>query len=395
MSNRFDFESIDFWIEPPLLLSVYSDAIRIAKKLNDIELLNLCNEIKSRIENCIQTISNNVDLNSITIYAIDSSYVNPPLELISGVLTVLSYGYVGFSKGKYDRYVTGEVYFNDVHDFEKHIHRLAIVRERELAIKLLKKKGREIDILILDGEIYIHPLPYNLPVENGKLSSISKIINELFKSAKENEVTLVGVVKRVRSRYLSILINKCTQVNDKVITSLVLKPGQYYILGKFEEVLPKWIEINYKQCELIKRCKDKSCPDVEEIMLRRLEEGLENLNRVFTGCYGKYKYVQHIKDIVIAFYKARNAITSTKIEILNFNSKFRVDDIISVLEKLSTNTGYPFILDRVDEYIRLNNRILDYIRILIIRELDTFDKINTFMNLTNLQKSYMYKRLEG
>lgn len=257
------------------------------------------------------------------------------------------------------------------------------------------KSGLKIDLIVVDGELLIHPLPYNTPVDNGVLRPVIHVIDEMIKLAKETKTAIVGVVKRTRSKYLSIFLNKCLPVNDKLITSLILKENEFLHIGKFSEILPKWIEINYTQCEKLKRCKDKCSEDVEELLNMRLIEGRKNLEKVFSGEYGKFEGIQYIKDIEVVYYKAKNAITSTKVEILNF-SNYSTSEIISILANLSTHTGYPFILDRVDEFVRVDSRVLDYVRQQIIKQSSLLNKdlVNMYLTLTNLQKQYLYRPLD-
>ena len=265
---------IDFWIEPPLLTAIHEQAVKIARDVNSKFIENYVNEVKEALKSRVKKIDES-KIPRLNVYAIDSSYIVPPLELVGGVLTVISYGYVGYVNGIYDRYVTGEIFFEDIHEFEKALTRRTGILERELAIKLLRDKieGRKsFDLLIIDGELLLHPLPYNLPVDDGVLRKGLDVIVELIRLAKRSKTTLVGVVKRVRSRLLSTFIGKCTPVNDKVMLSLILNRGEYVVLGTFGEILPKWIEINYTQCEIEKRCKGRKvkCEDVIERMKQRL-----------------------------------------------------------------------------------------------------------------------------
>lgn len=391
-----EVESIDFWIEPPLLLAIHSDAQKITRNVNHEEIFKVIEELRMRVKDRTVSIEKKkIDLN---VYAIDSSYTTPSLELVGGVLSVISYGYIGYLNGVYDKYVTGEVFFKDSHNFEKELTRRVGVRERELVVKLLEEKMRRVknvDLIIIDGELLLHPLPYNLPVENGVLKSITKIIDKMLVLAEKTKTALVGVVKRVRSRYLSILIGKCLPVNDKVASSLILDQGTYLHLGTYKEILPKWLEINYRDCELRKKCRGRiKCSDVEKLMIKRLEEGYSNLERVFTGDFSKWLGLKNIKDIEVIFYKAFSMKVSTKIELLNF-SDYNTHDIITYLEATTSCTGYPHILDRIDEYVRVDNRLLDYVRTLIIRYSNNDVLTALLTDLTNLQKAHLYKHLEA
>ncbi len=388
-----EVDDIEFWIEPPLLLSIHADAHEIAKRLSDSNIVSVANELRRKLENSIRKASDKrLD---VSVYSVDSSYVTPPLEMIGCSITILSCGYVGCSGGQYDKYVTGEVVLSDAHDFDKLVSRRAAIRERELAIKLLKKKVRgekRFDVLIIDGELLIHPLPYNIPVEDGTLRGAAKVISTLVRLLKSSETAAVGVVKRVRSRYLSILMDRCLPANDKFLTTLFLRDDEYFVLGRFREILPRWVRINYEQCERMKRCKNVCSDREEEALKRRLDEGLKNLERIFGD-----EDLSSIGDIYVCFYKASSSSSSTKVEILNFSRDLSVDDILSYLVHTSTYTGYPFILDRVDEYVRVNARMLDYVRSLIIRSCSNADArmVSAMTGYTNVQKLHMYQRLEA
>ncbi len=394
-----DYEpgDIEFWLEPPLLLSIQSDVKKIIDAGADSQVMSLISDLRRSLETSglIKVIpSSSRPLNA---YAIDSSYPTPPLELVGGVLSVLSYGYVGYLNGTYDRYMTGEVIFEDVSEFEKVITRRAQIRERELAIRLLrnKRRGRKnVDVIILDGEIPIHPLPYNLPVEGGTLSYATKLIGDLMSLANTTSTPIIGVVKRVRSRLLSIILGRCLPMNDKLIASLILNNGEYMILGKYSDILPQWVKINYSDCELRKRCKGNDCKDIKELMNNRLNEGLTNLERVFNG--SAHPGLSMLKDIDVIFYKPRNGAPAVKLEIYNPSNTINIEQLVSYLESQTTDTGYPFLLDRVDEYVRLDSKILDYVRNLIIRgSKDLNSALLTMLQLTNPQKAYLVKRLEA
>ncbi len=313
---------IEFWIEPPLLLSIQSDVKKMLDEGVDSQVLTLVRELRRVIEDrgLIKGIGSSTK--AFNAYAIDSSYPTPPpLELIGGVMTVLSYGYVGYLNGSYDRYMTGEVVFEDVSEFERVITRRAQVRERELAIKLLRDKARGgrkggVDLVILDGEIPVHPLPYNLPVEGGVLARVTNVVGDLLELAMKTKTPIIGVVKRVRSRFLSVLTNECLPMNDKLIASLVLSNGEYMVLGNYGDILPpQWLRINYGDCELRKRCKSGKCDDIRDLMSRRLSEGLVNLERVFSG--STHPGLKMLRDIYVVFYKPRNGAPAVKLEVFN------------------------------------------------------------------------------
>jgi len=382
-------DTMEFWLEPPLLIALQSDVAEFLEELNKGETMSAVAELRNRLTKAkIPTMSH-----PLNIYAIDSSYPSPPLELVGGVLTVLSYGYVGYVNGVFDKYINGELILEDSSDFEKSISRRAQVRERELAIRLLVNKQRgkvPLDLLVIDGEIPMHPLPYNLPAEGGVLNHVGRVLDELLAMARRTRTTLVGIVKRVRSRYLSVVLGRCLPMNDKLAMSLALDGGEYYVLGTYGDVLPRWLEINYNDCELRRRCRGE-CPEVKSRMRERLEEGLKNLEKVLNST--QYPGLSELRNVKIAYYRPRNGASAVKIEVLEGN--VGLEDTIAYLESQTTDTGYPFLLDRVDEYVRVDPRMLDYVRTLMIRNSGVNDVVMRMLEFTNPQKSYLFKRMDA
>jgi len=393
--NEGDF-TIDLWIDPPLLNALFEGARGIAGKLNLTSVMSEVNELRSRVSDRINTIPN-VSGGRYFTYAIDSSFPPSPLELVGGVLTVVAYGYVGQVGGRTDRYVTGDVLYEDSSDLNKSIEVLSKIREREMAARLLRDKlkgRRSMDMIILDGEIYVHPLPYNLPAHEGVRRRVEDVLEVMLNLAERTRTTIVGVVKRVRSRYLSIYVNHCLSVNDKLIASLLLNKGEYIDLGNYGEILPKWIQVNYMDCE-VKRGMSK---DEAE---RRLNEGLENLKRVFNGDGGRLRGIPKVADTRLVFYKAPVTAVATKLEILDLGG-LGIPNIVGYLSSQTTNTGYPYLLDLVDTYVRVDSRLLDYVKTLLtkyaglnVEDNRVKELVNTLLQLTNPQKAYLYRQMEG
>lgn len=387
---------IDLWIEPPLLNAIYEDTRGIAKRLDASSIMGEVKAIRDSLSGRIGKVAY-VDKDRYFVYAIDSSFPPTPLELIGGVITIVSYGYVGWVGGKADVYVTGNVLFEDSSELERSIEVYSKIKEREVAVKLLKSKmsgKRGIDMVVLDGEIYIHPLPYNLPAREGVRRRVEEVLDNLLSLAEKTNTTIVGVVKRVRSRYLSIMVNHCLPSNDKLVMSLVLRKGEYVNLGKFSEILPNWLRVNYTDCE-VKRGMAR------ELAESRLAEGLENLKRVFSGDGGRLKGIRRVADTEVVFYKATNTDVATKLEVLDFGN-LGVDNIVGYLASQTTLTGYPYLLDLVDTYVRVDPRLLDYVRSRIVGEVEARDRpedirkiIITLLQLTNPQKAYLYRPMEG
>jgi len=394
-------EDLEVWIDPSLLNGVVSDARRLAREKRAEVALEEAEYVRSKVE---PRRIREVEAGKYDVYSVDSSYVSPPMELVGGVLTILTYGYVGVVNGVYDRWMSGSIVFEDVGDFERSISRIALIKEREVAIKLLQRKARgstKVDVLILDGEIPIHPLPYNLASEEGKYRRVNYVVGKLLEQALKTKTTIVGVVKRVRSKLFSLILGRCSSVNDKVIASMILEEGSYVVLGAYREILPKWVEMNYAYCDAKRfnvRAEDvlacaregRRSEGVVEKLCRRILEGLDNVERVLNS--SEHPALRYLGDVSIAFYKAPRTSLATKVEVLDFGGH-GVDEIVSFLASItSPTTGYPVILDVVDSYVRARPELLNYALNLLIKESDEVGGriLPLLLQLTNSQKSYLY-----
>lgn len=385
-------EDIEYWLEPDLLNAVRFDVEKNAEKLARL----------SELARRISAIREKVDVKPIRrpegehlVYAIDSSYGSPPLELIGGVFTVVAYGYVGRTRQGVDKFLGGALYFEDRD--EQDVSRFAALLERRLAARLLRKKAKgvkEFDMLLLDGEIALHPLPFNLAVPGGKYEEVNKVVDSMLAAAESAGVTLVGLAKRVRSRYLSVLYGGCLPVNDRAAASLALKPGEYMILGKLKDVLPRWAEIHYAECEggrlkdeVLACAKGGHMPSSAKAakLCNRIREFGENFAAVLSS--EAYPHLRLLGETMVAYYMPPGAQTAVRVEILALGPD--VEETISFLAATSSPvTGYPQILDEVDRYVRVTPEFVDAVLMMLIRKAP--QEMASMLLPNNLQK---FKRL--
>lgn len=381
-------ETLDYWIEPDLIIALRHDIEKYSEKI--MQLHKIIDELVSLREKVV--VKEIVSPRNFNVYAVDSSYGTPPLELVGGVFTVIAYGYVGVSYGIQDRYVSGAIYFSDSREAD--LSRFSAILEKRLAARLLETKleGRKnIDLLVLDGEIAIHPLPYNLAVKGGKYEEINRVVNRMLKAAAQSRTTIVGVAKRVRSKYLSVLANKCLPVNDKITASTMLKPGEYFSLGKLRDILPKWVLIHYADCEgnrerdSILMCysgKSTKLSEKGERLCRRLKEFDKNFKTVLET--HEYPYLRHLGDIEVVYYMPPGHRTAVRVEVLDFGN-LGVENIVSYLAATtSTVTGYPQILDAVDQYVRVSPDLVEAVLTSLLTK--TPESLAYIMWPTNMQK---------
>ena len=385
-------EDIEYWLEPDLLNAVRFDVEKNAEKLARL----------SELARRISAIREKVDVKPLRrpegehlVYAIDSSYGSPPLELIGGVFTVVAYGYVGRTRQGVDKFLGGALYFEDRD--EQDVSRFAALLERRLAARLLRKKAKgvkEFDMLLLDGEIALHPLPFNLAVPGGKYEEVNKVVDSVLAAAESAGVTLVGLAKRVRSRYLSVLYGGCLPVNDRAAASLALKPGEYMILGKLKDVLPRWAEIHYAECEggrlkdeVLACAKGGHMPSSAKAakLCSRIREFGENFAAVLSS--EAYPHLRLLGETMVAYYMPPGAQTAVRVEILALGPD--VEETISFLAATSSPvTGYPQILDEVDRYVRVTPEFVDAVLMMLIRKAP--QEMASMLLPNNLQK---FKRL--
>jgi len=356
-------DTLDYWLEPDLLAALRHDMEKYVEKIAKLE--HVAEELKAlRRALEIRAISGGKQFSA---YAVDSSYGSPPLELVGGVFTVVAYGYVGVVDGAQDRFLSGTLYFSDSREGD--ISRFASLLERRLAARLLETRARgkkNFDVLLLDGDIAIHPLPYNLAVRGGKYEEVNRVVDRMLAAAEAGRATVVGVAKRVRSRYLSVAAGRCLPVNDKVAASVVLSPGEYFSLGKLRDLLPKWAPIHYAECEggaardEVLRCYRGEAPargEKAERLCRRLREFYENFNRVLTN--SAYPHLRLLGDVEVVYYRPPGSRTAVRAEVLDLGN-LGLENVVGYLASTaSTVTGYPQLLDSVDQYVRVSPELVE------------------------------------
>ncbi|MEL9990542.1 MAG: DNA double-strand break repair nuclease NurA [Thermoproteus sp.] len=364
-------EDLEYWLEPELLSAIRYDVEVNAKRLE--RLRGLAERIASIREKAeIKRLSG--PSRELYIYAIDSSYGSPPLELIGGVFTVIAYGYVGRTKQGVDKFLGGALYFEDRE--EQDISRHTALLERRLAARLLRRKARgekALDVLLIDGELAVHPLPFNLAVAGGRYEEVNRVVDSMLAEAEATKTTLVGLAKRVRSRYLSVLYGGCLPVNDRAAASLVLRPGEYMVLGRLKDLLPEWAKIHYAECEggplkdeIIACAKDGVQPKSSKSarLCERLKEFHKNFESVLTS--DRYPHLKLLGETAVAYYMPPGSQTAVRVEVLGLGPD--VEETISFLAaSSSTVTGYPQILDEVDRYVRVSPELVESVLMMLIR----------------------------
>ncbi|MEZ0248904.1 MAG: DNA double-strand break repair nuclease NurA, partial [Thermoproteus sp.] len=385
-------EDLEYWLEPELLSAVRYDVEANAKRLERLRgLAERITSIREKAE--IKRLGG--PPRDLYIYAIDSSYGSPPLELIGGVFTVIAYGYVGRTKQGIDKFLGGSLYFEDRE--EQDISRYTALLERRLAARLLRRKARgekALDVLLIDGELAVHPLPFNLAAAGGRYEEANRAVDFMLAEAEATGTTLVGLAKRVRSRYLSVLYGGCLPVNDRAAASLALRPGEYMVLGRLKDLLPKWAEIHYAECEggplkdeVLACAKGGAQPGSGRSarLCERLKEFYKNFESVLSS--DRYPHLKLLGEVAVAYYMPPGSQTAVRVEVLDLGPS--LEETVSFLAATSsTVTGYPQILDEVDRYVRVSPELVESVLMMLIRKAPR--EVAGMLLPNNLQK---YRRL--
>jgi len=367
----------------PVIASLLSQVSKLVEKLTlrfdsfrAIFLEGLDRKIRERISTYSKTSE------KVPGAAIDSTW--PPdggIELIGGHLIGIVAGYHIFNARKDDnikcRGVFARLFFVDSEEARKKIPLAAKLLEKKVGIRLLGMvSDRKLDIamLLLDGEI----IPYQLLFKSHKTISSSRLLYRLdtavtkfLKMARENNIVVVGVVKRSYSHLTSILHGRLLPLNDKALMSIILKRQEYMVLGKFRDILPTYARI----LASVGRAPSK----LPQIVAERLDARPE---------YG---------EVVVAFYKPSIAVSynqAVRIEVYGVNSENELERVVALLDSMTNPaTGLPAPVDLIDELIRFESRSLELVRRRIVSELVTRlgPTITTLLSHTNPEKRYLYE----
>ncbi len=358
MSELFlEFEEIE-----ELNMHVLQKIITHIKNISE----KICTELPKRDE-----IRQALNIKKITVkpsstrlkaYYIDGSYSEPAIELLGGSFIVYAVGYIS-NDG------VMEIPYGGVKIVNKHVEisRYVSYLEHKLAIKLLREKLngiRDFDIIIHDGCINNFP---GEPFDSPKYAV--EVLKEELKLAKETNTIIVGIPKTTRAVYTYSTLNIkpsrrsiLKTLPDRTIASYILDKGEYVVLGKLKELLPKYAKY------------------IEEHNLGKVpEDPLKLVNRVSE--YG---------DIGIVLFKT---LTGHRLEIYDPTNQM-LEDVLAYLywECGMGKLTYPYMHDRVDQLVRvkINDTVWAYTTLL--KNITNEEIIKNILIIANPQKVYLYRR---
>ena len=279
------------------------------------------------------------DAPPLSCVAIDSGYTVPSLDLVVGklVIYVRSCTFWRCSPPRPSRSEAAVKFYTDA--VPEDLPKLETkVFERQLALELLDAKERgdaDFDVLLLDGEIVPRGVPPGLRRNPQLLKRIvGKVLGvtrELVEKARATGTPVIGIVKRVQGKDLSLILNRRLGMNDKAVATLVLNPGEYVYMGDVETIR-----------SLARRSEE-----------RRWRERARYLELILS-------HVPKLASVEVVVYKSRNYVMyglATKAEVLEVGD-YSLTELVAWLSRITSQTGVPYPIDLVDELSRVRPEVV-------------------------------------
>lgn len=276
-------------------------------------------------------------------YAVDSSYSSPSIELAGGYLGIVQVAEIlmGETCGSPPA-VRAYIEYHPTRDLTSIKARYY---EREHLVKALERKKRgelPFDVVLVDGEVlYRGGLedPEGITREEKLVADYTTDLTvKALEIADELDIPVVGVLKRSYSRDVSIL-NGLADVNlsDRLLLTMVLKPGQYYVLGSYSEIYGQYQRV-------LSELRSTEREDAFE-QARLAKSRFYWLDQKIMSRYGKVS-----QRVLVIFYKPSNPPDALAVKVEVHPSKsWGMEDIVALLGAISGNTGFPLPIDYVDE----------------------------------------------
>lgn len=338
-----------------------------------------------------------------SVLAVDSTWTKPFIELVIGDIAVIATGYVIVAPAGIGSY--GIAYIGlrrgagEDSKFSNDVELDAKIME---FITAEKKMGNIVDMVMLDGSLYYSTIPeffspmnvtdiisFKGRVWGSRLASLaSSALIKLLRKADELSVPVIGVVKRVASRFLLPIIaysglkdveNALIKTNDKFILSLSLKQGEYVVLDSYLETLKQYLSYITKKYSGVSSIRARKvleilseCHNAENSMLQELCRYMDNTSTVFYRHVGDAMYPQAIR--------------------LDIYPKKAVERVINYAMYNTSQNCVPIPIDYVDRYVRLESFLIKKVYGILrsyVKNVETM----TAMSPTNPQKYYLFENI--
>ncbi len=389
-----ELEDLEEHLNPELTVVLAKLARKAVDKLEKFVIVPMVNH-KMLLRKALRINKMNFDMHDFaSVLAIDSTWSSPPLELVWGAITIIVVGYVvatpdsGFhgisyaTLGMFPEGVSG-----------RSIEIRSKILEYSTGIKALRKYRKVVDAVLVDGPLLSAPrsrFTYK-PVETMDLvkeservygpklaSYASKALIDLARECRDADVPLVGVVKRVGSKFLAPILRdlglkdlaKAVELsNDKALASLLLDPGEYVELGNLLELLTMYLEYVGKA---------KVLTQLEACCRGDLGKEAKDLCNV-------------LKDTKVVFYRAKMDSVSPQATRLDIYPSHAVKRVLRYVMAESSQNSVPIPIDLVDRFVRIEASSLRKFHEMLLANASKFETL-ALLGLTNPQKSYLIKR---
>lgn len=385
---------------------VYTIARLANKFVDDISrhyvepIVDKANNIRDIIN--VKYVSSNNDKDEfVSILAVDSTWTRPFIELVIGDVAIIVTGfviaapagigshgiaYIGFRKGSLE----------DESRFSNDVELDAKISE---FYTVTKKMSSYVDMVMLDGSLYFSTIPeffnplnaidiidLKRKLSGSKLASLaSTALIKMLRKAQTIGIPIVGVVKRVSSKFLLPRIssaglkdveNILVKTNDKFILSLVLRPGEYIVLESYLDTLKQYLSYIVKRFtgQKVIRAKKvleilEACTYTENELLYELCNYMENTAIVFYRQIGDAVYPQSVR--------------------LDIYPRTFIEKVVNYAIHNTSQNAVPIPIDYIDRYIRLESSVIKRVYTMLktyIKSPDTFIALSP----TNPQKHYLF-----
>ncbi|MEM0027321.1 MAG: DNA double-strand break repair nuclease NurA [Ignisphaera sp.] len=337
------------------------------------------------------------------VVAVDSTWSKPTLEVVSGVFGVIVSGYVVVGPSGTSSYEICRV-SSIVGNSEKYVNTAievyAKTLEYDTALKALDKHSYA-DMVMLDGSLYFSTRPsfFNPAkhVDESCLENIKEIdelisigsskLLRLFKKASDLGIPVVGVVKRVSSRFIASYIEELDnelarllrRLNDKVILSYVLEPGEFTVISSYLDIFKKHLNIMKRSSKASKQKRIQAILDVlETCSSGKAVDELKNLCDV-------------MRETAIVFYKPVSDMVYPQAIRLDVYPRSRIEEVIEYVTHNTSQNAVPIPIDYADRFIRLETASLKRLyRLIMAYGAEAGGDAQIALGLTNPQKSYLF-----
>jgi len=330
-----------------------------------------------------------------SVLAIDSTWSSPPLELVWGALAVIVVGYVVATPGSGFHGVSyAALAMSPEGGSGRSIELRSKILELATALKCLNKYRDVVDAVLIDGPLLLAPksrytytpvasrnfVEESRNVNGPKLASyVSRALVEVSRMCRELGVPLVGVVKRVGSKFLVPALQemglrdvaKAVEMsNDKALASLVLDPGEYIEVGDMLNVLRSYL--SYLGRDRALKALEAACSGEEGDYARQLCDML--------------------RDTVVVLYRAHGEAVHPQATRIDVYPSSSVEKVLRYVMLESSHNSVPIPIDIVDRLVRIESSSIRRFHSMLLAFARSFETV-ALLGLTNPQKGYLLKRV--